>query len=78
MPREPLPTYDPDYIRRVSTAVYRSRFSDDDRQRILADPERGEGFFARNSASFDGLTRSYLDALNEIGLQQRAIREREG
>jgi hypothetical protein len=74
--RPPVPTYDPEYIREVSTAVYRSRFSEDDRMRILADPDRGEDFFARNSTSFDGLTRSYLDALNAIGLQQRAIHPR--
>jgi hypothetical protein len=74
--RPPVPTYDPEYIREVSTAVYRSRFSEDDRQKILADADRGEDFFARNSASFDGLTRSYLDALNAIGLQQRAIHPR--
>jgi hypothetical protein len=74
--RPPVPTYCPEYIREVSTAVYRSRFSEDDRMRILADPDRGEDFFARNSSSFDSLTRSYLDALNVIGLQQRAIHPR--
>lgn len=65
------PTYDPDYIRAVSTACYRARFSEYDRERILADPERGEEFFRKNSAPFDGLTRHYLDTINEIGLQQR-------
>jgi hypothetical protein len=75
--RPPSPTYDPEYIRAVSTSVYRARFSEADRMKVLADPDRGEDFFVRNSASFDSLTRSYLDAINETGLQRRAIRERE-
>jgi hypothetical protein len=74
--RPPVPTYCPEYIREVSTAVYRSRFSEDDRMRILADPDRGEEFFHRNSTSFDSMTRSYLDALNAIGLEKRAIHSR--
>jgi hypothetical protein len=73
--RPPVPTYDLEYVRAVSAACYRSRFSEFDRQRIIADPERGEEFFVRNSGCFDSLTRHYLDIINEIGLQPRAVRD---
>ena len=79
MPRAPIPTYDPEYLRKVSAAVYRARFSAGDLANILADPKRGEAFLTRNSVSYDGLTRAYLDAINAIGLRERerAIRETE-
>lgn len=77
MPRAPIPTYDPGYIREVSTAVYRARFSVYDLERILADPERGEAWLVRNSVSYDALTRAYLDAINAIGLRERSIRNAE-
>lgn len=77
MARAPIPTYEPEYVREISTAAYRARFSADDVERILADPKRGEAFFTRNSGSYDGLTRAYLDAINAAGLRPRAIRETE-
>jgi len=72
--RLPVPTYDPGYVRAVSTAAYRSRFSEFDRERILADPKRGEDFFVKNSAAFDAITRSVLDAVNGLGLRKRSVR----
>jgi hypothetical protein len=70
----PRPVYSDDYVRDVSAAVYRARLGPDDAQKIDDDPKRGPDWIRRNSASYDGLTRAYLDAVNALGIQSRAVK----
>jgi hypothetical protein len=57
----------------VSAAAYRARFSEYDRQRILADKDRGEEFFRKHSAPFDVIVRSALDADIVVRARKEAI-----
>lgn len=66
MPREPRPTFDPEYIRNLSEAVYRRRLIDDsgegaDERMIAKDKDSGEKLRGR-AAAYDPLTRAYLHA----------------
>jgi hypothetical protein len=65
----PQPKYDPEYVRDVSVAVYKSRLYDGDREL----KEQGEEDFRKTAGSYDSLTRSYLDAINTIGLQEKKL-----
>lgn len=61
--RERKPTFDPEYIRDLSEAVYREQLGADDTARMIdKDGDGGKKLRAR-SGSYDSLTRSYLEAL---------------
>jgi len=67
----PQPTYDPEYLRDVSVAVYKPRRFD----RAREEKSGGPAVFGKDAASYDSLTRAYLDAINDLGLQGREIHE---
>jgi hypothetical protein len=65
-PREPKPTFDPQYIRDLSEKVYRIRLEQEcagNVDRMIAKDE-DDGQKLRNRAGqYDPLTRAYLDVL---------------
>lgn len=66
MPREPKPTFAPEYIRDLSEKVYRLRLEQDCAGNVARMIEKDEdnGEMLRNRAGFfDGLTRAYLKVL---------------
>lgn len=77
-PTQPTPTprerlspvgdkFDPELIRDISVAVYRSRFEDDDRgsaDRYIA--KSGADKFRRNAAMYDIIVRETLRALKQM------------
>jgi len=65
----PQPKYDAEYVRDVSVAVYKLRLFDWKREL----KERGEAVFRKDAGSYDSLTRAYLDAINELGLQGKKL-----
>ena len=73
--RPARPVYDREYIESISLAVYRSGFTQEEIEKIESDPKRGPKWFEGNARAYDRLTRKYLDAINAIGLQQRAVKE---
>lgn len=66
MPREPKPTFDPEYIRDISEKTYRLRLEQDSPgnvERMIAKDE-DQGQKLRNRAgAYDPLTRAYLKVL---------------
>lgn len=66
MPREPKPTFEPNYIRHLSEQVYRVRLEHDCEgnvaRMIAKDKDNGEKLRNR-AAAYDPLTRAYLKVL---------------
>ena len=73
--RPARPVYDREYVESISLAVYRSGFTQEEIEKIESDPKRGPKWFEANARAYDRLTRKYLDAINAIGLKQRAVKE---
>jgi hypothetical protein len=71
MPREPKPTFDPEYIRDLSEKVYRIRLEQDcagNVARMLAkdsekDPNDNGKKLRNRAGQYDPLTRVYLEVL---------------
>jgi len=71
MPREPKPTFDPEYIRDISEQAYRIRLEQDSAgnvERMLKkdseiDPDDNGKRLRGRAASYDPLTRAYLKVL---------------
>jgi len=69
--REPVPTFDPEYIRDLSEKVYRIRLEQDcdgNVDRMLSkdaqkDPADGGKKLRNRAGQYDPLTRAYLDVL---------------
>lgn len=64
--REPKPTFDPNYIRDMSEAVYRHRLEQDCPGNVerMIEKDEDQGQMLRNrAASYDPLTRAYLKVL---------------
>lgn len=63
--REPKPTFAADYIRDISEKVYRDQLGADDTARMIEkEKDKDNGQKLRNrAASYDSLTRSYLETL---------------
>ncbi len=66
MPREPKPTFKPEYIRDLSEKVYRIRLEDASgkgaaERMIEKDQDAGEKL-RRRAGAYDALTRAYLEA----------------
>jgi hypothetical protein len=58
------PEFEPEYVRDISEAVYRERLGESDvASMIKNDKDDGKKLRGR-SASYDGMTRSYLRAIN--------------
>jgi hypothetical protein len=71
MPREPKPTFDPEYIRDLSEKVYRIRLEQEcegNVSRMLAkdaekDPADNGKKLRNRAGQYDSITRAYLDVL---------------
>lgn len=66
MPREPKPTFDPEYIRDLSERVYRIRLEQEcegNVERMIAKDEDGGKKLRNRAGQYDPLTRAYLDVL---------------
>lgn len=63
MAREPVPTFDPNYIRDISEKVYRERLGPDDTASMIAKDKDGGERLRGRASSYDPLTRAYLDVL---------------
>lgn len=64
-------------IRDVSVEVYKKRLGDDDTRRMLEKDSDGGAKLKNRAASYDGLTRAYLDAFYEFGFEELHLRARE-
>lgn len=66
MPREPKPTFDPEYIRDLSEEAYRLRLEQDCAGNVerMIEKDEDQGEKLRNRAgAYDPLTRAYLKVL---------------
>ena len=69
------PTYDPEVVRNLSVAVYCARLGPDDTSRMLGEDDDGGKKLRDRSASYDPLTRCYLDALGSLPeMPKKAVR----
>ena len=66
MPKEPKPTFDPEYIRDISEKAYRIRLDQDCASNVdrMIEKDGDDGQKLRNRAgAYDPLTRAYLKVL---------------
>lgn len=61
--REKKPTFDADYIRGISEAVYRDQLGEDEARRMVEKDEDSGEKLRRRAGQYDSLTRSYLKAM---------------
>jgi hypothetical protein len=77
MPREPKPTFDPEYIRDISEKVYRARLEQEcagNVDRMLEKDKDGGAKLRNRAGAYDPLTRAYFAALGiePPSLQQKS------
>jgi hypothetical protein len=56
--------FEPEYVRNISEAVYRERLGESDTASMIEKDKDGGKKLRGRSASYDGMTRSYLRAIN--------------
>lgn len=72
------PAYDPDEVRDISEAVYRTRLEDECKgnvDRMIEKDNDGGKRLRGRSGAYDPLTRTYLDILSERSIPRKEIRQ---